>query len=136
MYFFCQELYDVIGTAAHNFCSKTTNAHLSERDVRREMMELTTTSLRRFVNDEINELDFGVRVVAGSYLKPGTGLLFVMVHSPVEEKVVEKCLKEVGAKIQPDNQDLSDEEIACLGNRQWELLVRILTLGFVEKFRA
>ena len=127
---FLQELYDVIGTAAHNFCSKTVNAHLSERDVRREMMELTTTSLRRFVNDEINELEFGVRVVAGSYLKRGTGLLFVMVHSPVEEKVVEKCLKEVAAKIQPDDSKWSDDEIASLGNRQWELLVRAFSQPF------
>jgi 16S rRNA C1402 N4-methylase RsmH len=54
------------------------------------MLEQTLTSLRRFVNDEVNELDFAVRVVAAAFLKPGSGLLFAMVHSPLEEKIVEK----------------------------------------------
>jgi hypothetical protein len=64
-------LYDIIGTAAHNYCSKTSTDHVDERDVRREMMEATVTALRRFVNDEINELDFAIRGVALPYLKAG-----------------------------------------------------------------
>jgi hypothetical protein len=38
------------------------------------MMEATVTALRRFVNDEINELDFAIRGVALPYLKPGDSL--------------------------------------------------------------
>ena len=72
-----QELYDVIGTAARNFCSKASNVACDERDVRREMMEQTVTALRRFVNDEINELDFAVRGVAAPHLKPGSGRLYI-----------------------------------------------------------
>ena len=69
--FFLQELFDIVGTAAHNYCSKTSLDRVDERDVRREMMEATVTALRRFVNDEINELDFAIRGVALPYLKPG-----------------------------------------------------------------
>lgn len=87
------------------------------------MMELTTAALRRFVNNEINELEFGLRVVAGSYLKPGTGLLFVMTHSPVEEKVAEKTLKEVDTAILPNNETWNDESVEKLRKRPWEILV-------------
>ena len=76
-----QELYDVIGTAARNFCAKTSHNQQSERDVRREMMDLTVTSLRRLINDEVNELDFAIRGVALPFLKQGTGLIFLVVHS-------------------------------------------------------
>jgi len=76
-----QELYDVMGTAARNFCAKTSQSQQSERDVRREMMDLTVTSLRRLINDEVNELDFAIRGVALPFLKQGTGLIFLVVHS-------------------------------------------------------
>ena len=45
------------------------------------MMEQTVTALRRFVNDEINELHFAVRGVAAPYLKPGSGTFYLKVVS-------------------------------------------------------
>lgn len=121
-------MYDVIGTAAHNFCSKPANNALDEGKVRREMMELTIAALRRFVNDEINELDFGLRVVAGTYLKPGTGLLFVITHSPVEEKIAEKTLKEVDATIFDDDDSWCDKNVSKLGRRPWDIMVKNIVL--------
>lgn len=99
------------------------------------MMELTTGALRRFVNDEINELEFALRVVAGSYLKPGSGLLFVMTHSPVEEKIAEKTLKEVDTSVLPNDNTWSDESVAKLTKRPWEILVKRFSSCLMLSFR-
>lgn len=123
-----QELYDVIGTASRNFYAKSSSSrsyqakcnNLNERDIRIEMMERTVTALRLFVNNELNELDFGVRNVAERYLKHKTGLLFVIVDTPPEEKIVRKCLFEVEIQNQI-NKTWEDEEVFNLQKRPWNV---------------
>lgn len=53
----------------------------------------TITALRLFVNDELNELQYGIRI-ASHYLKPD-GLLLVIVRNLSEERVLKKCLLEM-----------------------------------------
>ncbi len=42
------------------------------------------TALRRFVNDELNELHFAISVVAENFLKPNTGILLTILQEGPE----------------------------------------------------
>ena len=45
------------------------------------LMKQTMTALRIFVNDELNELDFGLRHVVADFIKPDVGIFVAIVHS-------------------------------------------------------
>ena len=96
-----QELCDVLNSAARSFAKSD---DVADMRLVQEMMLGTITALRMFVNDEINQLDFGINNVATNYVAPG-GILAVVVHSEVEQKLVAKLLTEVNV---PDNVDLTD----------------------------
>ena len=59
-----------------------------------ELLMKTMVALRMFVNDELNQLDYAIRFLAVKYLKMG-GVLAIITHNPAEEKVVQKCFKEL-----------------------------------------
>ena len=79
---------------------------------------------RRFVNDELNELDFAVSHIAENFLKPETGVLAVVTHSTPELNVVNSCLSE--RSIEPPRAapfvPMGEEELGQLEKRLWDVV--------------
>lgn len=90
------------------------------------MLEQTVTALRMFVNDELNELEFALRVVAENLLKPG-GILLAIVHTDPEAKIIFDALEETTfvAGGPMGNVRLSQTEIKRLEKcRPWEMVLK------------
>lgn len=50
------------------------------------------TGLRSFINNDLHELEYALRVVASHYLKPDSGVLFLITHMSNEEKIGRRCI--------------------------------------------
>merc|ERR1739836_238471 len=79
-------------------------------------------ALRMFVNDELNQLDYAIRFLAVKYLKMG-GVLAIITHNPAEEKVVQKCFKELSLESVDLDQELTENEVKSLSSQTpWKIL--------------
>nr|ACO10343.1 S-adenosyl-L-methionine-dependent methyltransferase METT5D1 [Caligus rogercresseyi] len=94
-----EELYEVLLDAVkfsevrRSLFLTTEEASSWEKAFTESLLHRTLTALRMFVNDEINQLEYGVRI-ASHYLKPG-GLLLVVVRGEAEEIALRKTLTEI-----------------------------------------
>eukprot|EP00095_Tigriopus_kingsejongensis_P006883 maker-scaffold125_size330479-snap-gene-0.9 protein:Tk06883 transcript:maker-scaffold125_size330479-snap-gene-0.9-mRNA-1 annotation:"s-adenosyl-l-methionine-dependent methyltransferase mett5d1" len=84
-----EELYEILTPTARQVAEKTAQ---DPEDLLLRMVHQTLIALRAFVNDELHELEYGLRVVAENYLKP-QGLLFVISRTLSEDKVIHKVIK-------------------------------------------
>ena len=100
-----RELHEVMNQAAKHASLKD---H-SETDPKfvSELLMKTMVALRMFVNDELNQLDYAIRFLAVKYLKMG-GVLAIITHNPAEEKVVQKCFKELSLESVDLDQELTE----------------------------
>ena len=89
-----EELYEVMQTAVKHATHVPMNEKADSKKVS-EFLFKTVTALRMFVNDELNQLDYAIRVIARKFLKPELGVLAVIVHNEAEQKVVHQCLRQV-----------------------------------------
>lgn len=105
-----EELYEVMQTAVKNSTKTPMNDEADPKMVQ-EFLLKTVTALRMFVNDELNQLEFAIREVAGYFLKPEVGVLAVIVHSEAERKLVHKTLKEVDVSQVNMQEELKHNEL-------------------------
>ena len=86
------ELTEIMESAVKH-ATKTPHSDTADPEMVSEFVQKTITTLRIFVNDELNQLDYAIRYLAAKYLK-NTGILAVIAHNEVEKKVVHRCLKQ------------------------------------------
>merc|ERR1712049_17765 len=114
-----RELHEVMNQAAKHALkdhSDTDSKFVSE------LLMKTMVALRMFVNDELNQLDYAIRFLAVKYLKMG-GVLAIITHNPAEEKVVQKCFKELSLESVDLDHELTEKEVKSLSSQTpWKIL--------------
>ncbi|XP_040567737.1 putative receptor-type tyrosine-protein phosphatase mosPTP-1 isoform X2 [Lepeophtheirus salmonis] len=122
-FFTAEELYEVIldalkfSDARQSLFLTTEEASKWESAMTDSLLEKTITALRMFINDEINQLEYGVRI-ASHYLKPG-GLLLVIVRNEAEEIALRKSLMEI------DFDPILSNDPEVLRTLPWKLVGKI-----------
>eukprot|EP00094_Tigriopus_californicus_P001025 TCALIF_00992-PA protein Name:"Similar to METTL15 Probable methyltransferase-like protein 15 (Bos taurus)" AED:0.07 eAED:0.07 QI:0/0/0/1/1/1/2/0/350 len=84
-----EELYEVLEAPAKDLAKKTAR---EPEDMLVNLVFHTILALRKFINDELNEFEYALRVVAENYLKPN-GILFVISSTMAEDKIVQKVFQ-------------------------------------------
>ena len=65
----------------------------TKEDLALQMTKEVIGALRRFLNDEVNKLEFALSVIGEHFLKPETGKVLLITHALPEEKVAAKVTK-------------------------------------------
>lgn len=99
--------------------------------------------LRRFVNNELNELNYAM-IMAEKYLKPN-GVVVTQCHSIVEDKIVkrhltgnviENCANDLALKFVNHNLTVNTKDLAHLTYSPWSLLNKTISRNSDRKLRV
>lgn len=116
-----EELYEILESLAKNLAQKTAR---EPDDMLVNLVYHTILALRKFINDELNEFEYALRVVAENYLKPG-GILFVISNTLAEDKIAQKVLQaaQVPAEAR-GNFKFTSRAFESYQERPWEIIAQ------------
>ncbi|KAL1461097.1 hypothetical protein WDU94_013028 [Cyamophila willieti] len=113
------------------------------RQTREHIAQKVYNGLRRFVNNELNELNYAM-VIAEKYLKPH-GIVVTQCHSIVEDKIVkrhltgnviENCANDLALKFINHNLSVDTEEMIDLTASPWSMLEKSIASDSNVKLRV
>uniref|UniRef100_A0A8D8XZY1 Probable methyltransferase-like protein 15 homolog n=1 Tax=Cacopsylla melanoneura TaxID=428564 RepID=A0A8D8XZY1_9HEMI len=115
----------------------------AHRNTREHVAQKVYNGLRRFVNNELNELNYAM-VIAEKYLKPH-GIVVTQCHSIVEDKIVkrhltgnviENCANDLALKFINHNLTVDSEEMKDLTCSPWSMLEKSIATDSHVKLRV
>jgi 16S rRNA C1402 N4-methylase RsmH len=87
------------------------------------LTEQTLLAVKMFVNDHLNELDFALRHVAPTFLKPDTGILIAIAQSVAEQNLINTAFHEASVPFGLQSQkEIPLKEIKKINHKNWKLI--------------
>lgn len=117
--------------------------HDFQREEAQPVAQKVLNGLRRFVNNELNEINYAM-IFAEKYLKP-SGILVTSCNSIVEDKiikrhltgnVVENCANDMSLRFVSHNLTLDSEEMSHFTFSPWTMLTKVIPKNTDLKLRV
>ena len=135
MRIFLQEIASILQPAANEMAARTGE---DPETLHKRMLFGTITGLRSFINNDLHELEYALRVVAARYLRPDSGVLFLITHMNNEERIGRRCLvrSNVSDKVTQELRMTEDEVAKVKEEHPWDILCDVTKAQSKRKIEA
>ena len=132
---FLQEIASILQPAANEMAARTGE---DPDTLHKRMLFGTITGLRSFINNDLHELEYALRVVAARYLRPDSGVLFLITHMNNEERIGRRCLvrSNVSDNVTQELRMTEDEVAKVKEEHPWDILCDVTKAQSKRKIEA